>query len=72
MDSLRELWYSHRGKIVGGILGFVVAIVIIAFGFFKALFITLCTIIGCYIGRFMDSKEDLRNVLDRILSPSNR
>lgn len=41
MDSLRELWYSHRGKIVGGILGFVVAIVIIAFGFFKALFITL-------------------------------
>ena len=63
MDFLWELWNLHRGKIIGCILGLIIAIIIITFGFLKALFIILCTIIGYYIGKFIDNKEDIRDIL---------
>ena len=33
MDILWELWQQHRGKILGGILGLIIGIIIIALGF---------------------------------------
>lgn len=72
MDYLRELWLDHRGEIIGGITGLIVGIIIIALGFFKALFVIFCTILGYYIGKNADKKEDIRSVLDKILPPGNR
>ncbi|MDD4569918.1 MAG: DUF2273 domain-containing protein [Tepidanaerobacteraceae bacterium] len=72
MDFLWELWLQHRGKIIGGILGLLIGIVIIVFGFFKALFVIICTILGYYIGKSTDNKEKFRDFLDKILPPGNR
>ncbi|NLZ55028.1 MAG: DUF2273 domain-containing protein, partial [Thermoanaerobacteraceae bacterium] len=56
MDCLRELWFKHRGEIIGGIVGLIIGIIIITLGFFKALFVILCTIFGYYIGKNADKK----------------
>lgn len=72
VDSFWELFREHRGKIIGGILGLFIGIIIILFGFFKTLFVILCAIIGYYIGKSTDSKNGLRDLLDKILPPGNR
>ena len=72
MDFLWELWNLHRGKIIGGILGLIIGIIIIALGFFKAAFVILCAILGYYIGKSIDNNEDIRALLDKILPPGNR
>lgn len=72
MDFLWELWTLHRGKIIGGILGLIIGIIIIALGFFKAIFVIICAILGYYIGKSIDNKEDIRALLDKILPPGNR
>lgn len=56
-------------KIIGAILGLLVGIAIIMIGFFKAMFVILCTIMGYVLGKFVDNPESLRKVLDRILPP---
>ncbi|AEE91543.1 conserved protein of unknown function [Tepidanaerobacter acetatoxydans Re1] len=72
MDFLHELWVEHRGKILGGILGLLIGIIIIAIGFLKALFVILCALVGYYIGKSIDNKEDIRDILDKILPPGSR
>jgi uncharacterized membrane protein len=72
VDFLWELWTLHRGKIIGGILGLIIAIIIITLGFLKAVFVILCTVLGYYIGKSLDNKEDIRDILDKILPPGNR
>ena len=72
MDILWELWQQHRGKILGGILGLIIGIIIIALGFLKALFVILCALLGYYIGKSIDNKESLRDLVDKILPPGNR
>jgi uncharacterized membrane protein len=62
----------HRGKIIGGILGLIIATIIISLGFLKAVFVILCTVLGYYIGKLIDNKEDIRDILDKILPPGNR
>lgn len=66
------LWSMHRGKIIGGILGLIIATIIISLGFLKAVFVILCTVLGYYIGKLIDNKEDIRDILDKILPPGNR
>ncbi|HQA60129.1 MAG TPA: DUF2273 domain-containing protein [Tepidanaerobacteraceae bacterium] len=72
VDYLRELWHEHRREIIGGIAGLIIGIIIITLGFFKALFVIFCTLLGYYIGKNVDRKEDIRSLLDKILPPSNR
>ncbi|HHV17464.1 MAG TPA: DUF2273 domain-containing protein [Thermoanaerobacterales bacterium] len=72
MDFLWVLWSMHRGKIIGGILGLIIATIIISLGFLKAVFVILCTVLGYYIGKLIDNKEDIRDILDKILPPGNR
>ncbi|MGI5839004.1 MAG: DUF2273 domain-containing protein [bacterium] len=70
---LREIVSSHRGKIIGIVLGLFVSILIITYGFFKAAFIILCVGLGYYLGKRLDNnKEDIAEILDRILPPDDR
>lgn len=63
-DVVKDKW-----KIVGAILGLVIGIIILVFGFFKTLFVILTTILGYWIGKFLDSRISLRDFLDKILPP---
>jgi uncharacterized membrane protein len=66
---MEEIWQYHSGKIVGVAVGFTLGILIIIFGFFQTLFVMLCVIAGYVVGKRIDEKEDIMDILDKLLPP---
>lgn len=66
---LAEIWQSHSGKIIGIISGMLTGIFILVFGFFHTLFVIFCMIAGYVIGKRIDEKEDIMDILGKILPP---
>lgn len=67
--NLKEFYYSHQGAIIGGIIGLIVGIAFLIFGFFKTFFIALCVVLGYYIGKtYSEDKNFIRNLKDRIFN----
>lgn len=56
---------EHPGKIIGGLVGLLVAVLFIIFGFWRGLFIILSILAGIYIGAKAEKNEGFRNFLDR-------
>lgn len=70
LDKILEFYNSHRGGINGAFAGFLLAISILIFGFFKTLFVAVFVGVGYYIGKkISDDKDYIKNLLDRILPP---
>ncbi len=66
---LEEIWQYHSGKITGVTIGFILGVLIITFGFFETLFVLLCVIAGYIVGKRIDEKEDIMDILDKLLPP---
>jgi uncharacterized membrane protein len=66
---LQEIWRAHSGKILGVAIGLILGILILAIGFFQALFVLFCMVVGYVIGKWIDDKEDLMEILDKLLPP---
>ena len=66
---LQEIWRVHSGKIIGVSIGLVLGLLILAIGFFQALFVLFCMVVGYVIGKRIDDKEDLMEILDKLLPP---
>ena len=66
---LAEIWQDHNGKIIGVLVGFVIGILILTFGFFQTLFVALCAAAGYVVGKRIDQKEDIMEILDKLLPP---
>lgn len=64
-----EIWQRHSGKIVGVVIGLLAGVFIITFGFFRTLFVFFCAAAGYVIGKRIDEKEDIMDILDRLLPP---
>jgi len=64
---LAEIWQSHSGKISGIVIGMLFGIFILMFGFFHTMFVMLCMIFGYIIGKRIDEKEDIMDILNKIL-----
>jgi len=64
VELLFELWRSHKGKFIGVICGLIFALFVISYGFWKALFICLCILVGFYLGKKVDSKIDIRKSVE--------
>ncbi|WP_343231651.1 DUF2273 domain-containing protein [Tissierella simiarum] len=60
---------NNRGKFLGSFLGFLIAILVLTIGFFKTLFIVICTSLGYVLGSKSDNKINLKELLERILPP---
>ncbi|TZE83446.1 DUF2273 domain-containing protein [Calorimonas adulescens] len=69
MDRFYDILEKHFGKIVGMILGLLFAVLVIAVGFWKTVFVLFCILLGYFFGKIIDNHEDLRSFLDRILPP---
>ena len=65
-DNFIKLINDHMGKVVGGFLGLLVALIIVAFGFWKGVFIIICIVGGIFIGARAEKHEGVRNFLERI------
>lgn len=63
------IWINqNRQKFVGGLLGFLISILIISIGLFKTLFIIMCTIIGYILGSYNVGIEDIKRAIMKIFS----
>jgi uncharacterized membrane protein len=69
-QGLSDLLKGRNPGMVGAVSGLILALSIVIFGLGKTLFILALTSLGYYIGaRYFSSKEDFRNLLDKILPP---
>lgn len=66
-EYLLDLFNKNQGKIIGSLLGLVIAVLMLIIGFFRTLLIILFIFAGYYIGKKVDNKEDIVEFLDRIL-----
>ncbi|MGL5514243.1 MAG: DUF2273 domain-containing protein [Sporomusa sp.] len=66
---LEEIWQHHRGKLLGMLIGLVFGILVLTFGFFRTLFVVLCAFAGYVVGKRIDQKEDIMEILDKLLPP---
>lgn len=66
-DKLTDFYKTHKGEIIGAGIGAFFGILIMLFGFWRTIFVGLCTVIGFYIGRKFQNKDELIELLDRIL-----
>ena len=67
--EVTKYFLQNKGKIIGGIIGFIFGILFLMIGFFKTLVIILCTAIGFIIGSRWDLEGDFVNFLNKILPP---
>ena len=66
---LEEIWLHHSGKISGVTIGLLMGIFILAVGFFQTLFVMICVLIGYVVGKRIDEKEDIMDILEKLLPP---
>ena len=70
MKQLFEKLKTHNSALIGALTGLTLGLFLILFGFWGTLFILILTGAGYYIGKkFFSNKEDLKELLDRILPP---
>lgn len=68
MDELLKFAKENPGMIIGGLIGLLIAIIIVVFGFWRGVFIILCVLAGVVIGARIETSGGLKNLWDRILS----
>ncbi len=70
ISRLLDLLKDRNAGLIGGAVGFVLAILLVVFGFLKTLFIVIVTLAGYLIGvKLFSDKERLKNFLDKIIPP---
>lgn len=63
---LQEIIDHHRGKALGVILGLIFGWFAISYGFLKAIFVSICIIVGYIIGKRIDENGDVKKAFDRL------
>ncbi len=70
MDEKRILDYiaNNRGKIVGGLLGLALGIMLLEVGFFKTLLLVAIVVIGVYFGSKRENWDRFVRYLSRMFT----
>ena len=68
IDLLENININRR-KFLGAFLGFIISILILSIGFFKTLFIIICTVLGYIFGNKSYNDINFRELLEKILPP---
>ncbi|MBL0388134.1 DUF2273 domain-containing protein [Tumebacillus sp. ITR2] len=59
-------------RFLGLAVGFVFGLLYLIFGFLQTIAFALFLVIGYFVGKMFDDREDWRDVLDRIMPPKYR
>ncbi|MGL5207453.1 MAG: DUF2273 domain-containing protein [Acidaminococcaceae bacterium] len=70
-EILQNLWENYRGRLVGSLFGLFIGAMFLILGFFQTIFLLICITAGYLLGKRIDNKEDLMDVLDRLLPPGH-
>lgn len=65
-EQLLELILQHRGKVFGVFLGLLIAIIVICVGFWRALFVIFCVLLGYFIGKRIDENKNFDGLFKRL------
>lgn len=66
MEILQDILRKHPGKIIGVVLGLLFGWFAITYGLLKALFVLVCVVAGFYLGKRLDEKMDIREMMSRL------
>ncbi len=58
---------DKKGRTIGAIIGFIIGIFILIIGFFRTLFIVICTWLGYYLGKISDDRENFNDILKKVM-----
>lgn len=65
-----EMIKDRNAGLIGAGAGFVLALLLVIFGFLKTLFILIVTLAGYFLGvRLFSDKEKLKNFMDKLIPP---
>lgn len=64
---IESIWLQYGGRILGTLIGLILGLIYLFVGFWKTLFFAILVGLGFFIGRQLDQKEDLKQVIDSIL-----
>ena len=70
-EILQNLWENYRGRLGGSLFGLTIGAMFLILGFFQTIFLLICITAGYLLGKRIDNKEDLMDVLDRLLPPGH-
>lgn len=69
-DPILRLVHGKDAGLVGALVGFVLAVLWVIFGFWRMLFIVLLTLAGYVIGaRLFRNSAHFRELIDKVLPP---
>ncbi len=71
-ENLIIIFKKNSGKIIGSLIGLVLAIFILIIGLFRTLFIVALTVVGYFIGNKIEKKESITDFLKEILEIISR
>jgi len=70
LSRFLDMLMDRNAGIIGGGVGFALALLLVIFGFLKTLFILFITLVGYLVGvRLFSDKERLKNFLDKLIPP---
>jgi len=70
LSRLLDMLKDKNAGLIGSAVGFVLALLLVIFGFFKTLFILIFTLAGYLVGvKLFSDKEILKNFLDKLIPP---
>ena len=67
LEWLENSFTNYKGRFIGVLLGLIFGILILTLGFWRGIFLCLCTGVGYWLGSFRDRKESFLTFLDKIL-----
>ncbi|NLY88039.1 MAG: DUF2273 domain-containing protein [Firmicutes bacterium] len=67
---LYDAVWANKGKIFGVLLGITTGALVIKYGWLKALYFILCVGVGYYLGKRVDNKESLAELLKKMFPAS--
>jgi len=62
---MRDLFFKHKGALIGGLIGLIIALLILIIGFWKALAVLLFIGMGVIIGMAIDGNTTIRNSMNK-------
>jgi len=62
---MRDLFFKHKGAFIGGLIGLIIALLILIIGFWKALVVLLLIGLGVIIGMAIDGNTTIRNSMNK-------
>ena len=61
----------YRGRVFGSLIGLCCGILWVFMGFWKALAFMICLLLGYFLGKRIDERGSLREIINRIFPPND-